>query len=291
MNKFYLIDKPLEITSFDILRNLKKKLNIKKMWHTGTLDPLATGLVLVAVGNYTKLIPYFEKDTKIYEFELSLDWTTASFDLAEEIDFISEDLQEKAKKEITLEKIETILKEKFTWEIEQIPPKYSALKINGQRAYKLARDWEDFEMKKRKTTIFEIEILDYSYPKLFLKAKVWAGTYIRSIASDLWKILWTWAYITKLRRTEIWNLDLKFAQKLENFDETKFLKVKEIFKNKKFLDLPENIIKRMNNWLETFFDGKENNLEEFEEFFVEKNWEITNIVKYENWLLKAKRKI
>jgi len=228
MNKFYLIDKPLEITSFDILRNLKKKLNIKKMGHTWTLDPLATGLVLVAVWNYTKLIPYFEKNTKVYEFELSLDWTTESFDLAEKLDFLSEKLQEKFKKEITKQKIEKILKQKFTWEIEQIPPKYSAIKIDGQRAYKLARDWEDFEMKKRKTTIFEIEIIDYNYPKLSLKAKVGAGTYIRSIASDLGEILWTGAYITKLRRTKIWNLSLENSQKLEEFDEENFLDVKEI---------------------------------------------------------------
>ncbi len=287
MNKFYLIDKPLEITSFDILRNLKKKLNIKKMWHTWTLDPLATGLVLVAVGNYTKLISYLEKDSKTYEFELSLDWITESFDLAEKIEFLSEKLQEKARKEISKEKIQKILKQNFYGIIEQIPPKYSALKIDGQRAYKLAREWKEVKMKVRETEIFEIEILDFSYPKLSLKAKVSAWTYIRSIASDLWKILWTGAYITKLRRTEIGNLDLNLAQKLEDFDEKSFLDVKRILKKIKFINLPENILKRMDNWLETFYSP----IEEGNEFFVEKDGEVVNIVKYEDWMLKAKRKI
>ena len=105
---FFLIDKPLNITSFDVLRDLRKKIHIKKMWHTWTLDPLASGLLLAAIGDYTKLIPYFEKDVKEYEFSVCLDWTTESLDLEKEVQFLSAEAQEKFKNEITLEKIQEV---------------------------------------------------------------------------------------------------------------------------------------------------------------------------------------
>lgn len=133
INRFYYIDKPIGLTSFDVLRQMRKKLNIKKMWHTGTLDPLATGGLLVAVGNYTKLIPYFEKDSKEYVFTVELNWVTPSFDAETPVEYISQDLQEKFKKELSQEKIEKILNENFFWDIQQVPPKYSALKINGKK--------------------------------------------------------------------------------------------------------------------------------------------------------------
>lgn len=286
--KFYLIDKPLGVSSFDVIRVLRKKLNTSKMWHTWTLDPLATGGLLIAVWNYTKLIPYFEKDKKTYEFTISLDWTTSSFDLAEEIIFLDKKLQEKYKKELTQKNIIEVLKNKFNWEIEQIPPKYSALKIWWKKACDLVREWKDVEMKSRKTTIFSIEILNYNYPSLTLKAEVSAWTYIRSIASDLWEILWTGWYITNLRRTKIGELDISLWQDLENFDENKSLDVKYLFKNKNFITLEENILQKINNWLTvnwTFSFPVDEDLFVFD-------WNnVTNIVTY-NWvLLSAKRKI
>jgi len=113
MDNFYLIDKPLWISSFDIIRKLRKKFQIKKMWHTWTLDPLATWLMLIATGNYTKLIPYLEKEFKEYEFVINLDWTTSSLDLAEKIEFISKQDQENFSKEITVEKIKKIINKYF----------------------------------------------------------------------------------------------------------------------------------------------------------------------------------
>jgi tRNA pseudouridine55 synthase len=115
MNKFYLIDKWIDYSSFDVIRVLRKTLNTRKMWHTGTLDPLATGGPLIAVWNYTKLIPYFEKDKKTYEFTINLDGVTDSFDLAEDIHFLDKTLQEKYRNEITLEKIQKVLDKHFTW--------------------------------------------------------------------------------------------------------------------------------------------------------------------------------
>lgn len=288
MNKFFYIDKPLGLTSFDVLRQLKKKLQIKKMWHTGTLDPLATGGLLVAVWNYTKLIPYFEKDSKEYEFTVELNGVTESYDSETQVEYISQDLQDTLKKELTEEKLQKILENHFTWEILQIPPKYSALKIWGKKAVDLVREGKQVEMKQRKATIFEIEILKYSYPSVTIRAKVSAGTYIRTIAYDLWQIVGSWGYVSYLRRTKIDKLDVKNAQKLENFSADKSLDEELLFWSDTLITLPENIVERMNIWLETIFpkfwkpDGQ---------YFVKNQDEITNIVAYQSLILKAKRKI
>lgn len=289
MNKFYLLDKSLDFTSFDVIRVLRKTLNTRKMWHTGTLDPLATGGLLIAVWNYTKLIPYFEKDKKTYEFTINLDWTTESFDLAEEIIFLEKTLQEKFKKELTLQKIEKILKDNFTWTITQVPPKYSALKINGRKACDLVRAWIEVEMKTREVTILNIEIQHFNYPSLSLKAEVTAWTYIRSIAAELWSILWTGWYVTKLRRTKIGALDISLSQWLDNFDETKNLDIRELFKNKEFIQLEEKVLEKINHWLkiEGQFDYKI-----WEDLFVyDDENQVTNIVEYDGKILTAKRKI
>lgn len=286
MNNFYLIDKPIWITSFDILRDLRKKLWIKKMWHTWTLDPLATGLVLVAIGDYTKLIPFFEKDTKVYEFKVSLNWWTESYDLEKEIHFIDKELEEKLKNELTLEKLTEIIKKNFTWKITQTPPKYSALKIWWKKALELVREGIDFEMKKREVEIYEIEVLSYSYPEVFLRAKVSAWTYIRSIASDLWEIVWSSWYITYLRRVWIWNLFLNSSQELDKFDKNKFLDLEELFWREKFITLEEEIIAKMNNWLKV-----EINLEIMQwNYFIKNEDSVQNIVYYDwNFLIPIRK--
>lgn len=288
MNRFYLIDKPLDVSSFDVIRILRKKLNTRKMWHTWTLDPLATGGLLVAVWKYTKLISYFEKDTKEYEFTISLDWETDSYDLWEEIRFLDIKLQGQYKKEITISSIQKILQEKFTWKITQIPPKYSALKINWKRACDLMREWIDVEIKSREVDISNIEILDFNYPKLSLRAKVSAWTYIRTIAADLWEILWTGWYITKLRRTKIWSLDISLWQDLDNFEESKVLSIKDLFKNKEFIKLDMEVLEKINHWLKVIgkFDYKI-----WEDSFVYADNEIINIVEFDGEKLIPKRKI
>lgn len=288
MNRFYFIDKPLGISSFDIIRVLRKKLNIRKIWHTWTLDPLATWGVILAVWNYTKLISYLEKDKKTYEFTINLDWVTKSFDLAEEVIFLDKDLQNKYKKELKREKIEKLLKQNFSWKINQIPPKYSALKIDWKRAYDLARAWKDIKMKSRQVEIFNIEILNFNYPELTLKAEVSAWTYIRSIASDLWDMLKTGWYITKLRRTKISNLDINLWQNLEFFDESNFLWLDKLFWDRLFINLENDILKKINNWLKVkgSFDYPLN-----EDLFVT-NWNnITNIVRFDGEYLIVVKKI
>ncbi len=288
INRFYYIDKPIGLTSFDVLRQMRKKLNMKKMWHTGTLDPLATGGLLVAVWNYTKLIPYFEKDSKEYIFTVELNGVTPSFDSETPVEYISEELQQKFKKELTQEKIEEILKQNFFWDIQQVPPKYSALKINGKKALEKVRNWEEFEMKIRNTTIFEIEVLEFSYPQVTIRAKVAAGTYIRSIAFDLWEIVGSGWYVSFLRRTKIDELKVEDAQNLDEFDETKYFDDRKLFWNEKFITLPDYVLAKLNNGLPV-------NYPEFDkadwEYFVENQEGVTNIVSYQSPILKAKRKI
>ena len=288
MNAFFLVDKPLEITSFWVLSQIRKKLGIRKIWHTGTLDPLATGCLLVATWGYTKLIPYFEKSTKEYEFTVSLDGETESFDLWEPVKFLSKKLQEEYRKEIKKEDIEKILQEKFLWKITQIPPKYSALKIWWKRACDLVREWKNIKMKLRKTTIYSIKLLEFNYPNVSIIASVDAGTYIRSIASDLWKILWTGGYITKLRRTKIWNLDISLSENLEKLTLEKQLGITNIFNTKNFISLDEAILEKINNGLKIYekFPYKI-----WEDLFIEKNGIITNIIRYDWEKLFPVRKI
>lgn len=298
MNRFLLIDKPIWITSFDVLRKLRKIFNTKKLGHTWTLDPLATGLLLVAFWNYTKLIPYFEKAKKAYEFEISLDWTTPSFDKETEITFLSLEKKEYFKNTLTKENIDKILQEKFSWKISQMPPKYSAIKMWWKKALDMVRNWEDFEMKKREVNIFEIKILDFKYPLLTIEAEVSAWTYIRSIACDLWEILWTGWYITKLRRTKIENLDLSMSKELEdlidiplNKGEIKgdfFLLEENLFDKNKFIKLEDNILNKINNWLSVKWDF---NFEKDTDLFVKNSEFITNIVSFDWEVLKSVRKI
>ncbi len=256
------------------------------MWHTGTLDPLATGLVLVAVGNYTKLIPYFEKDMKTYEFKIALNGVTASYDLEQEIQYISSEQQQYFQQQITREMIEEILQQKFTGEISQIPPKYSALKLNGQKALDKVRKWHDFEMKARSSTIYEIEILEYEYPEVFLRAKVSAGTYVRSIAHDLWQILGSGGYVTYLRRTKIGNISQKFAQTLES-STFQPLSIEELFPQMKCLELSDSLRIRLDQWLPTHIDLWVTD----GEYFIKNEQKITHIVQYHTWVLASLRKI
>ncbi|ATU05352.1 tRNA pseudouridine(55) synthase TruB [Candidatus Gracilibacteria bacterium HOT-871] len=288
MNAFYLIDKPLGMTSFDVIRFMRKKLNIKKIGHTGTLDPLATGGLLVATGNYTKLIPYFEKDKKTYEFDVCFDGTSDSFDLGTEVAYLTEEEKDFYKKNISRQKLENILQENFFGEISQTPPKYSALKINGKKALERVKNGEEFELKSRKCTIFEIKLLDFCYPRAKILATVSAGTYIRSIANDLGKIIGSGAYVTFLRRIKIGKLDLSLAQNLENFDEKIFLNLKEIFQDKNFISLEKSFLEKINNGLSVY--GKFY-LDAGKDIFVFDSKNITNVVSYDGEKLIPKRKI
>lgn len=185
MDAFFFVDKPTGRTSFDILRDMRRILSVRRIGHTGTLDPLATGGLLVATGNYTKLIPFFEKDRKSYRAQIRLDGTSDSYDIDTPVNFSDASKLEQAKSIYTREKLELLLRENFSGDILQIPPKYSALKIDGKTALERTKAGEEVVMKQRSAHVFAFEILSYDFPVLEIELTVSAGTYIRSIAHDL----------------------------------------------------------------------------------------------------------
>jgi tRNA pseudouridine55 synthase len=212
-------DKPLDWTSFDVVNkirwNICKKLKIKnlKVGHTGTLDPKATGLVIVCTGKTTKTIETLQLEEKEYIATLKLGATTPSFDLETPEDNIF------PTNHVTLDMIEQKLKE-FIGVIDQIPPIFSAIKVNGKRAFDFARGGKKLELDARKIVIKEIEIIEYNMPELIIRVTCGKGTYIRSLARDLGNSLDCGAYLTGLRRTRVGLNLIENAWSIENFEKS-----------------------------------------------------------------------
>ncbi len=202
-----------------------------KVGHTGTLDPFATGLLILLSGKNTKKSNEFLKLDKVYEATIKLGSVSSTGDPEGEISLypvekLSEVTTENERAcSVTtgasdaspkLDVVKSVLNA-FTGEIEQKPPKFSAIKINGQRAYKLARKGHNFETPSRKVTIYKIEILEYKYPILKIRCHVSSGTYIRTLAEDIGEKLGVGAYCLELRRLKIGDYDIKNAEKLEKY--------------------------------------------------------------------------
>ena len=205
-----LVDKPLTWTSFDVvgkLRNTMKPLKLK-VGHAGTLDPLATGLLIVCTGKLTKKIDLFQAEDKEYTGTITLGASTPSYDLETEVDQTFDIAN------ITEEQI-IVAAKSFVGEIDQFPPTHSALKINGERVYEKARRGEDVELKSRRVIIHSFDIEKIELPLIYFKIKCSKGTYIRSIAHDFGKALNNGAHLSSLRRTmsgefhvdQAWNLE------------------------------------------------------------------------------------
>lgn len=195
-----LIDKPAGITSFGVVARVRRQLSQQaghkvKVGHTGTLDPFATGLMIIVTGKECRNAGNYSKLDKVYEATVRLGQTSTTGDPEGEITDTSD-------RQPSPEEIETVLKT-FTGEIKQRPPIYSAIKINGQRAYNLARKGEEVEMPERIVTVFSLDLIDYTYPELKLRAHVSSGTYIRTLAEDIGAALGTGAYCSELRRTKV----------------------------------------------------------------------------------------
>ena len=205
-----LIDKPYQWTSFDVVNKIRYAIKVKKVGHAGTLDPLATGLLIICTGKKTKTIESLTADDKEYKGIISLGQTTPSFDLETELS------EPKKITHITKELIQEAVN-KFIGEIEQTPPIFSALKIDGKRAYKAARKGEDIKMKTRKVVISEFEIEKIVLPEIHFRIVCSKGTYIRSIASDLGIELGVGAHLKVLRRTRSGDHKLKNAFQLDDF--------------------------------------------------------------------------
>ena len=206
MEQIIFVDKPSGMTSFGAVARVRRILSQEaghkvKVGHTGTLDPFATGLLILLAGKATKKAPELTKLDKVYEATIRLGATSSTGDPEGEI------VVNNTTVDFTRDQIEAALQQ-FVGEIEQTPPAFSAIKVNGQRAYKLARAGKEVEIPTRKVTIYSLDILDYSAPFLKIRTHVSSGTYIRTLAEDIGKTLGCGAYCTELRRTKIADYDL-----------------------------------------------------------------------------------
>ena len=214
--KMLLIDKPLTWTSFQVVNKIRweirQRFNIKKIkvGHAGTLDPLATGLLILCTGKFTKQIEKYQAQEKEYTGEITLGATTPSYDLESDVNatfpiaHITEELIHAAT-------------QNFIGEIDQKPPIFSALKKDGKRLYELARAGEEVEVKARKITISEFEITKIDFPKVEFRVVCSKGTYIRSLAYDFGKALDSGAHLSSLRRTKIGAYSVENAETLEGY--------------------------------------------------------------------------
>lgn len=232
MNGILLVDKPAGWTSHDVVAKVRSTLRIAsrheprdtsqkhatrdwrlatkiKVGHTGTLDPMATGLLVLVIGDYTKRAAEFSKLDKTYEAEITLGATSTTADAEGKITPVNS-------RQPALEEVREVIAS-FVGEIEQTPPAYSAIKIGGQRAYMLARSGKNLVIEPRKVTIYQIKDLRYRYPLLSFTAKVSSGTYIRSLAEDIGKKLGTGAYLSALRRTRVGDFSLENARAIDSF--------------------------------------------------------------------------
>ena len=211
-------DKPLRWTSFAVVNKIRyhisRKLGVKKIkvGHAGTLDPLATGVMIICTGKATKRIEEFQYHTKEYIATLQLGATTPSYDLEKEIDATY------PTEHITREMVEEVLQQ-FKGIIEQIPPAFSACKVDGKRAYDLARKCDEVELKPKTLVIDEIELLECNLPEIKIRVVCSKGTYIRALARDIGEALQSGAHLTGLIRTRVGEVRLEDCMQVEDFPE------------------------------------------------------------------------
>ena len=227
MEGIIVVNKPKGITSFDVIRKLKKILKTKKIGHTGTLDPLATGVMLMCVGKATKLASDLEAKDKVYIADFDIGYATDTYDI--EGKKIAENIIEVSK-----ENLEQSIK-KFIGNIKQVPPMYSAIKIDGNKLYNLARKGIEVERPERDVTIEYINLLNFKDNKAKIETKVSKGCYIRSLIYDIGQDLGTYATMTALQRKQVGSYSLEDSYSLEQIEEMvlnndfKFLKTVEEF--------------------------------------------------------------
>jgi tRNA pseudouridine55 synthase len=229
MNGILLVDKPQGWTSHDVVAKVRGILKAEtgqkaKVGHTGTLDPMATGLLILVVGSYTKRAGEFSKLDKVYEAELTLGAISTTGDKEGRITLH----KVVPGAEPRLKEVEQALRQ-FTGQIMQTPHKFSAIKVDGQRAYKSALAGQDVKLEPREVTIYEIADVIYDYPILKFTTKVSSGTYIRSLAEDIGDALGTGAYLSALRRTQVGQFNLKNASKIEDLRGTEISQLRNLF--------------------------------------------------------------
>lgn len=225
-----LVDKISGITSHDAVERVRRRSKIKKVGHTGTLDPLATGLLVLCLGKATRLQAYLMGMEKVYEGVIQFGWATDSYDAEGEV--VGE------AKEVSVEHVDFApLVARFTGEIDQMPPQFSAKKIGGVRAYELARKGEIAALTPKRVTVYEFTILAVEGSRVRFRVRSSAGTYIRSLAHDLGAAAGVPAHLKELRRTSIGRFKVEDAVAFDRLDDTEFL-VPPHFQSLSDIDLP-----------------------------------------------------
>ncbi len=266
MNRLFVVDKPIFFSSNYYMNHIKRRYNTKKVGFSGTLDPFATGCLIVATGQYTKLFQYLNKTPKRYRATLWLGASSPSLDI-ENIESI---IDTKPIDEIKLQEILQSLK----GELEYIPPKYSAKKIDGERAYNIARQGKDIELPTIKSTIYDITLLHYRHPFISFEATVSEGTYIRSLGAMISKALGVPATLSSLRRLQEGAFSIKNREPLDPL---------------KYLALSKNRYLGDSSWLELgkklqidFFEKKEDGL------YLVETQNYFSILEFKNGVIKYK---
>lgn len=201
LHGFLLVDKPPLCTSFNVVSLCRKVFDTQRVGHSGTLDPFATGLLIVAVGEALKLLEYIPSEPKEYTGTAILGASSSTYDCDGDITIFPS--TDSLNKKIDLDMINKIIQQKFLGRIMQVPPAHSAIKVRGVPAYIRARRGENLSLPARPSTVYEFEITDFSYPRLSFRCQVSSGTYIRSLLHDLGQELRVGAYLDTLRRTKI----------------------------------------------------------------------------------------
>ncbi|OUU77259.1 MAG: tRNA pseudouridine(55) synthase TruB [Chloroflexi bacterium TMED70] len=240
----FIINKPYQWTSNDVIRKIKSNYKFKKIGHAGTLDPLATGILPILVNDSTKYFDYFQTFKKSYLAEIKFGFSTSSYDLEGEID---------GKTDYLPQNIELIKKNisYFIGSIKQVPPKYSAIKKNGKRLYDYARNDEDIEIESREVEVSEIKIIDWKTPILKVIINCSSGFYVRSFANDLGKKLGSLAVLTSLSRINYGPFEIKDSINIENINpiEKKLISIDSIFLNNKKIVFDDDMEK-------SYYNGK-----------------------------------
>lgn len=242
MNGILNILKPPGMTSHDVVSYIRKVTGIKKVGHTGTLDPGAAGVLPICIGKSTKVVDYLMNDRKIYICELKFGNSTDTYDKYGK--FINE--EDKNVANIQLTDILKVL-DSFKGEITQKPPAFSAIKIGGKRAYDLAREGVDVEIPFRKVVIYDIKILNYNLPYLMLQIDCSKGTYIRSICNDIGDMLKCGSYMNFLIRTQTGSFNIKNSCILEKIDRNNV---------KDYIISPDNVLNMKNVYIDEIYESK-----------------------------------
>jgi tRNA pseudouridine55 synthase len=242
-----LLDKPVGPTSHDVVSWVRRALGIKRIGHTGTLDPFASGLLILCVGKATRLSEYYLHKEKTYQFQMTLGATSDTYDRTGNIIYSTGPHQsEDVKKKQVLD-----LLNEFIGEISQIPPIYSGIKVKGKRLYEYARAGEEVEVKPRKVFIRELNLVKFNPPRLSMVARVSSGTYIRSLGHDIGQRLGVGAYLSSLRRTAIGSLKVESATSLgaliHGGIESAWLSIKDAFSDWNQVVLEGENLRRIEN--------------------------------------------